>query len=176
MTTPDHSSNILFSGSWDENIHWEFHLSKSVPDSDLCTAVYCLAIVDAATPEGIVLARNRRGWEMLGGHIEPGESLQEALVRESLEEGGFYPAHLTPFGFRKVIANMPIRNDHHGGHYPPVAFIPHFFATTDRITAEPTGSEILEADIFQINALPPMEESQVHIALAGIEAFRRSKL
>jgi len=30
----------------------------------------------------------RKGWEMPGGHIEPGEDLGSAVIRESLEESG----------------------------------------------------------------------------------------
>lgn len=163
---------MIAEGRWGDNISWEFHLSDTTPDPDLCTAVYCLAIA-GTNPERIVLARNKRGWEMLGGHIEPGEQIEEALLREAVEEGGFYATYYKQFGYRKVIAQEPVANDHHGGHYPPVAYIPHFFATTDRELIAPTGEEIFEASVFETNRLPLLEASQELIAMAGIESYQQ---
>lgn len=38
-------------------------------------------------------------WALFGGHIEPGESPDEAIQRELLEEIGYVPATLTQFDF-----------------------------------------------------------------------------
>src|SRR6266702_1518037 len=129
MSSKESSPKVL-EGRWDDNISWEFYRTDQLPDAAACTAVYCLAIIEDTGR--IVLARNKRGWEMLGGHIDPGETIEEALVREALEEGGFYPSSYVPFGYRKVMAKDPVANDHHGGTYPPVAYIPHFLAVTDK--------------------------------------------
>lgn len=110
---------------------------------------------------------------MLGGHIEPGEQIEEALLREAVEEGGFYPTRYKQFGYRKVIAHEPVVNDHHGGHYPPIAYIPHFFATTEKELTIPTGEEIFEANTFETTHLPFLEASQALIAMAGIKAYQQ---
>jgi 8-oxo-dGTP pyrophosphatase MutT (NUDIX family) len=171
MTSVNSSLGNELSGRWGDNITWEFHLSEVLPPSNLCTAVFCLAIVDGL-PESIVLARNKRGWELLGGHIEPGESIESTLVREALEEGGFRPTWYRPFGYRKVISTVPVANDHHGGFYPSIGFIPHFIATTSEPITDPTGEEIYESRTFKANALPNIEASELSIIQAGLVAFR----
>jgi len=174
MRSIDQIPHKLTEGNWGNDISWEFYLSDELPDRELCTAVFSLAVV-TENPEQIVLARNKRGWEMLGGHIEPGESLEEAAHREALEEGGFSISRFRPFGYRKVIARTPIINDHHGGHYPPVSYIPHFVASTDRKVIDPSGEEIFEARVFNTQSLPVLEDSQAAIAMAGLQAFRLRK-
>jgi len=37
----------------------------------------------------MVYNQRRNGWEMPGGHIEPGETLEEAAEREFAEESGY---------------------------------------------------------------------------------------
>lgn len=52
----------------------------------------------------VLLVKNpRRGWEFPGGMVEPGESLQEALLREIFEESGI---HVTISGFIGVYKNV----------------------------------------------------------------------
>jgi 8-oxo-dGTP diphosphatase len=48
----------------------------------------------------------RQGWEMPGGRMEPGESPEQAVVREFLEETGqgFRPITNTPFRDGQVFA------------------------------------------------------------------------
>ena len=52
-------------------------------------------------PRGLLLGRHRRGtWELPGGTVEPGESLQETVVRELVEETGIkaHPADVRLLG------------------------------------------------------------------------------
>jgi len=49
------------------------------------TFVYAIAF----SGEKFLMARNKdRGWEMPGGEVEPGESPEDAMIREFLEETG----------------------------------------------------------------------------------------
>lgn len=120
----------LLTGQWDENQSWQLIQSDKLPDVTLCTAVYCLAVLPGT--KQVVLTRNHRGWEMLGGHIEPGETIEQALLRECLEEGGFTPEHYQLFGYRKITAKQLVaHNQKADSFYPfPHGYIPHFIATS----------------------------------------------
>jgi 8-oxo-dGTP pyrophosphatase MutT (NUDIX family) len=145
-----------------------------LPDIALCTAVYCLAII-RETGE-VVLTRNKRGWEMLGGHINPGETVEEALIREAVEEGGFYPSDYMLYGYNRVTAKEPVVNDHHGGTYPQTTFIPHFLAETESPLTVPTGDkeEIFESRAFGVDELPRLQLTQESLILTGLKVYYSS--
>jgi 8-oxo-dGTP pyrophosphatase MutT (NUDIX family) len=115
----------ILTGNWDDDQSWELFQSNKLPDAVLCTAVYCLAILPDT--KQVVLTRNHRGWEMLGGHIEPGETVEQTLVRECLEEGGFTPEDYQLFGYRKITTKRPVpHSQKEGSFYPfPYGYIPH---------------------------------------------------
>jgi ADP-ribose pyrophosphatase YjhB (NUDIX family) len=96
---------LLEKGNWSEKIAWELYVGTKLPPAELCTAAFCLAINN---DRKIVLMRAERGWSLLGGHIEEGETVEEAVIRESQEEGGFTPDQLQQFAFRKIISSEPI--------------------------------------------------------------------
>jgi 8-oxo-dGTP pyrophosphatase MutT (NUDIX family) len=54
------------------------------PKKELLSAVFLVALEGSK----ILATRNERGWEIPGGHIEPGETHEEALIREVQEEAG----------------------------------------------------------------------------------------
>jgi len=84
----DKSPRKIASGSWSDDIAWEFYIADETPPRELCTAVFCVAIHNDDT---IVLTKTRRGWELLGGHLEGDETIEQGLFRESHEEGGYTP-------------------------------------------------------------------------------------
>lgn len=72
----------------------EWNLSSESPIS----AVFLLAFRD----DSILAARNERGWDIPGGHIENGENVEDAIARETLEEAGATFAWAEPFALISV--------------------------------------------------------------------------
>ncbi len=82
-------------------------------------------------------------WDVLGGHLEPGETPEEALVREVREEVG-----LTPTSFRPV-GELP---EPYPELYGPARL--HFFAVTAWDGGEPAmlGDEHTQLRWFDVEA------------------------
>lgn len=165
------SGNKILEGSWSDNLKWEFYLDSHMPPAELCTAIACVAI---AEPSGaIVLTRNQRGWEILGGHIEQDETIEQALTRESLEEGGFQAQGVAQFGYRKVIAREPVHHDQQDSYYPfPVSYIPHFVAVSRLPLLAPTGEEILESRAFNLQEVETLGIKTLPIIQTGVDFYR----
>lgn len=157
---------LIEKGFWDDDISWELYHSDEQPDETLCTAVFCIALDNNSK---IVMMRAQRGWGMLGGHIEEGESLMEALSRESIEEGGFTPNQPHLFGFRKINASKPAASHSPTKSYPfPTSYILYYWATTNEEIVTPSGIEVLESKSFtldEIRQLNTPDLSTIELAL-----------
>ena len=156
-------------GKWSDNLRWEFFLSGKLPEGVHCSAVYCLALTEAG--DRVVLTRIKRGWEMLGGHIEPGETIEDALLREALEEGGFRPQKISMFGYGKVTAEKPEPNPRHGGFYPQTSHVPYFVGESGLPLIAPTGEEILESRAFAPHEIASLESDHEPLIRLGLEKF-----
>lgn len=115
-----------------------------VSDSVLVPEVNPTAFVFVFTPEGsLVMANNRRrGLEVAGGHIEPGETAEQGAIREAREETGAAVEGLLPVGFFRSLtqAERP-----EGYRYPfPVSCQQFFAAIAERIEAYVPNDECLE--------------------------------
>jgi len=162
-------------GKWNDITSWEFFLDTTESPFALCTAVACVGF----TPDlqHVVLTRSHRGWEIVGGHIENGESIVDTLVRESREEGGFTPADYQLFGHRKLTSSQPApHNQQPGQFYPhPHAYVPYFVAIVDDSLAPTTGEEIFESRAFRLDELADyLDEHYIAVVHAARDHIARS--
>ena len=175
------NDSTIATGKWGKSFSWEIHLSPEVPPAELCTAVACVAIIDLDVGE-VVLTRNHRGWEILAGHIEDGESVLEALSREALEEGGFKISHAVPFGYRKITAfNEPATIGREAKYPHPMSYITYFFAYTGSPLQEITGEEILESRTFtpkqrdELTTAGELKETEQLLISLGLKAAHQQR-
>jgi cytidyltransferase-like protein len=50
-----------------------------------------VSLITRKDPRGVLLVRNKDGWGLPGGFVEPGEDLEQAFYRETMEELGVTP-------------------------------------------------------------------------------------
>jgi len=163
-------------GEWNNgNTTWEFWRTKAAPDPNLCSAIGLVAITDLDT-NSVVLTRNERGREMIAGGVDPGESPEAALKREALEEGGFVVARPALFGHRKIV-NAVLDEEAKRKGYPPLAYMPYYYAFTDEPLRPPTGEEIIESGVFSLEdeeARALLVPSELLLIQEGLRAAREA--
>lgn len=162
--------SVIGKGAWGDNLAWEVYETTTPPPAELCTAVMCVAVREGK----VVLARSVRGWGMLGGHIEDGESLEEALKREALEEGGFRIDNYGQFAVRKIVAKTPVSHERSSKAYPfPVSYITYYWATTSAPLVAPEGEEVLESGTFEQEEIGALETPDQAVIEAGWKAYKQ---
>lgn len=99
------------------------------------------------------------GWYLPGGGVEPGETLQHALVREIDEEGSVL-ADAPPRLFGIYLNRQASRRDH------VALFVVSAFHMRNPL--RPPDAEIAEAGFFPRDALPPDTTPATHRRLGEV--------
>jgi NADH pyrophosphatase NudC (nudix superfamily) len=169
------NQTLIDTGLWtgdSESVRWELYHSATIPEPSKCTAAFCVAITQG---DRIVLEREERGWGTIGGHIEAGESIEQALVRECLEEGGFIVEDPILFGYKKIIATKPVSHPTPGMAYPfPISYVAYYYAANNKELSTPTEQEVLEVKTFTIDEINRLDISDNSVIRLGWETYQSS--
>lgn len=108
-----------------------------------------LSLLFLRRDDEILLAMKKRGfgegrWNGVGGKVEAGESIEEAMIRETQEE-----IDVTPIIYEKV---ADIRFDEYFKGEPTLMHV-HVYFATDWV-GEPTESEEMAPKWFEIDQIP----------------------
>lgn len=125
----DNKKGLILSGNWKNITFWNFYISSKLPENVVVTTATGFVIWD----KKIMLVENKnRGWELPGGHIEEGETIKEALMRELYEESGLKNiSSIEMFGYNEIInPDIGKINKATGKLYPKYAYNPHFIIET----------------------------------------------
>ena len=100
---------------------------KQIPPLELVVTVHVLCF---KADRILMVLHQDRGWDVPGGHVEPGETLEAALVRETYEESGASICNITPVGHIKLTLTGP-RPD--GWKYPyPEGYLLFYYAEFEK--------------------------------------------
>jgi 8-oxo-dGTP diphosphatase len=135
-------------------------LNEVLPPAELVTSAGALAF----DGDRLLLARlTSRDWDLPGGHVEPGESPEQAMRREVYEEAGARLGPARVFAHTRVRVRAPKPN---GYRYPhPDSYMVFYWARVVALDPFEPSAEATERRLF-----PPGEARELacvrnHLAL-----------
>jgi 8-oxo-dGTP diphosphatase len=78
------------------------------------------AVIYAFKSDELLIIKNQRGWDIPGGHIEPGETPEQAIARELTEEAAARVEHIQLAGYLHV---TKLKDNQRNKAYPTVGCI-----------------------------------------------------
>ena len=82
--------------------------TDEMPPVDICSTAFAFAFMD----DRMLMTRLvKRGWDIPGGHIEPGESPEQAVIRETIEETQVVIQPLELVGVQELEVFGPLPRD-----------------------------------------------------------------
>ncbi len=126
----------------------EFVADPELPPKDLITASHGF-IFDG--DKAIAIHHDSRGWDIPGGHIEPGETPETSFRRELWEEAGALTFGVEQFGYFKITVPMNIP----GWKYPaPTSYMISFGGWLKELKGASGQFETSQSSLVAIEQIP----------------------
>jgi 8-oxo-dGTP pyrophosphatase MutT (NUDIX family) len=104
---PVHESESIWGGATRLRLRW--YLTANHPPGEFVTSIRCIVL----SGDSMLVMRNRDGQHIWpGGRREAGETPQQTIARELMEEAGCVPGEVTPIGFVHLRRLTPVPADH----------------------------------------------------------------
>lgn len=134
----------------------EFIVTYKLAPFDLTKTAFVIPFVDE---KRVILAHNqRRGLEIPGGHIDPGEDFFQAAKRECLEETGYGITDIVPLGYLKMTSGGDVPND--WGYPHPISYQQFFAGVISSRHPFESNDECREPSMLKIDNLGPLNDEQ----------------
>jgi ADP-ribose pyrophosphatase YjhB (NUDIX family) len=136
-----------------ENSEARLYQTHELPPTQLCGTAFAFAFLD----DRMLMTRlANRGWDIPGGHLEPGESPDQAAIRETLEETQVVVELLELVGIQELEVFDPLQR---AGWSRPLSVQLFYRCQVVEIlpfhpTAEAVGRDFLPPDV--VRTLPTM--------------------
>lgn len=104
-----------------------------------------------------------RGWDIPGGHVEPGETPEQTVRRETYEETGARLAQIAVFSHQKLIVHAPKPLSYHYPH--PISYQVFYWGRIAALEPLMETAEAAERAVFAPHEVHQLTWVQRHAAL-----------
>lgn len=130
----------LYTWNYRDGLEWEFHVDEEIPNKN---NIYAVAGV-VFRWDNYLITQNRRWWELTAWHIEPNETVEDSIIRESMEEVWADVKSLEYLWFMSYeLQKNKVLFDRQIPIWETV-YLPVYICEADSKAYKPTGEEIFD--------------------------------